>query len=63
MKLILIWEIDDVIECANNMNCAVIDEKLPIRVLKYIEENYDRNYGVTWETIEAAIEHLLNEGS
>ena len=63
MKLILIWEIDDVIECANNMHCAVIDEKFSIRVLKYIEENYDRNYGVTWETIEAAIEHLLNEGS
>jgi len=67
-ELHIIWSVEDVIEQVKDNNTiydapGLYDNKKPIptreqalEILKIIEKGHDRNYGVTWDSIDCAID-------
>lgn len=51
------WTVADVLEVDDTLT---VDEAR--RVLQYVKHHHDANYGITWDTIEYAIEDLREEG-
>jgi uncharacterized protein YpuA (DUF1002 family) len=52
------WGDDDVRHQASQMGVTLTDEQI-INVLNLVKNNHDADYGVTWDTIEWAIESEL----
>ena len=52
------WGDDDVRHIASNMNVTLTDEQI-IAVLDHVEHNHDANFGISWDTIQWAIEAEL----
>lgn len=51
------WHTADVIETAINNGLGNITEAEAMQILEYIKRTHNAEYGVSWETIECAIEH------
>lgn len=53
-----IWDIDDIREVASGFEEDFTDEML-MNAMSHVVENYDANYGITWETVESALQFEL----
>jgi hypothetical protein len=53
-----IWDIDDIREVASGFEEDFTDEML-MSAMSHVVENYDANYGITWETVESALQFEL----
>ncbi|MEL6930986.1 MAG: hypothetical protein AAFO95_20520 [Cyanobacteria bacterium J06600_6] len=51
------WDIDDVQGVASDRNLQLTDEHC-LDVLDYLEANHDANYGIAWDSIRFALDHL-----
>ena len=59
-KIALIWEIEDVFTEAENMGVKLTKEQA-IEVLQAVLDHHDATMGVSWTTLDCAIEDLLRE--
>lgn len=57
-KITITWGDDDVRHQASQMGVTLTDEQI-INVLNLVDNNHDAALGVTWDTIESAIESEL----
>ena len=57
-EISITWNQDDVLHVAEQMGLKLTDEQI-IDVLDYVESNHDANFGISWDTIGWAIEHVL----
>ena len=58
------WSIDDVrnvIECNNIEEAESFTDDDCVRVLEIVAENFDANYGITWDSIDFVINQLIEE--
>jgi len=55
-----IWEFDDFVEIAEAIECDASLEHIQ-KAMEQIVRNYDTNYGITWDSIAAAIQQVINE--
>jgi hypothetical protein len=58
------WSIDDVrnvIECNNIEEAESFTDDDCVRVLQRVAENFDANYGITWDSIDFVINQLIEE--
>ena len=58
------WSIEDVrniIECNNIEEAESFTDEDCVRVLQRVAENFDANYGITWDSIEFVINQLIEE--
>lgn len=51
----VLWLADDVIKQAKEQGVEITPE-LAAEVLESLDDNHDANYGITWETIDAALD-------
>ena len=57
-KITITWNDDDVRHVASQMKVTLSDEQI-INVLNYVDKNHDATVGITWDTIQWAIEAEL----
>lgn len=57
-QITIIWNQDDVRHQASQMGVTLTDEQI-IAVLDHVEHNHDANFGISWDTIQWAIEAEL----
>lgn len=58
------WSIEDVrniIECNNIEEAECFTDDDCVRVLQRVAENFDANYGITWDSIDFVINQLIEE--
>ena len=58
------WSIEDVrnvIECNNIEEAECFTDDDCVRVLQRVAENFDANYGITWDSIEYAITQYIED--
>lgn len=58
-QITIIWSIDDVKEQATNDGVVITDTQAR-EVLKSLKSNHDANDGISWGTISAAIQNIIN---
>ena len=58
-QIYIVWTKNDVMEQANRQGIE-LNENDCIEILESIENNYDANLGVTWETVDVGIENHLS---
>ena len=51
----VLWLADDVIKQAKEQGVDITQE-LAAEILESLDDNHDANYGITWETIDAALD-------
>lgn len=51
----VLWLADDVIKQAKEQGVDISPE-LAAEILESLDDNHDANYGITWETIDAALD-------
>ncbi len=51
----VLWLADDVIKQAKEQGVDITPE-LAAEILESLDDNHDANYGITWETIDAALD-------
>jgi len=56
----VLWLADDVIKQAKELGVDITSE-IAAEVLESLENHHDCNYGITWETIDAALEGHLRQ--
>ena len=58
------WGIDDVravIESTDNARIKSFTDEDCVRVLQRVADNFDANYGITWDSIDFVINQLIEE--
>lgn len=55
-----LWIPDDVIETAQNLGVNISNEQIE-EVLYIVNESHDANYGISWQTLEYAIDNVVNQ--
>lgn len=55
----IIWSIEDVYACAEERERGTLTQEEARKVLKDVEANHDCTYGVSWESIDYAIEDVI----
>jgi len=58
------WSIEDVrnvIECNNIEEAESFTDDDCVRVLEIVADNFDANYGITWDSIDFVINQLIEE--
>ena len=58
------WSIEDVrnvIECNNIEEAESFTDEDCVRVLEIVADNFDANYGITWDSIDFVINQLIEE--
>lgn len=58
-EISIIWHIDDVFEKANEMNIKLTKDQARM-ILQNVKHDEDANYGVSWDTIENAINFFIH---
>lgn len=58
-KITITWGDDDVRHVAKDMKVTLTNEQI-IDVLDYVDNTHDANYGITWDTIQSAVEVILS---
>lgn len=51
------WCADDVLSIADEKNLNLSHDQC-LEVLDYLEDNHDANYGLSWNSIHCALDHL-----
>lgn len=55
-----IWNLEDFRNVADGYEEEFTDEEL-LQAMEMVVDNFDANYGITWETIEAALDWIVWE--
>ena len=58
-QVFLVWDIDDVLERANEVGKAVT-EKQAVEILDLCENRHDCNYGFTWELLDFCTDFIID---
>lgn len=55
------WTVDDVIEVAQTMDLMNkhLTQEQRVQVLNSLQENFDANIGINWETVRCAINGVI----
>ena len=55
-----VWDMDDFRNVAMNNEWDVTDSQL-LDAMEHVVENFDANYGITWDTVEMAIAREIGD--
>ena len=56
-----IWSIDDFRNVADGFDKEEFTDEELLQAMEMVVDNFDANYGITWETIEAALDWIAWE--
>jgi len=56
-----IWSIDDFRNVADGYDTEEFTDEELLQAMEMVVDNFDANYGITWETIEAALDWIAWE--
>ena len=56
-----IWSIDDFRNVADGSDTEEFTDEELLEAMELVVDNFDANYGITWETIEAALDQIVWE--
>lgn len=60
MEIHIIWQTEDVLDTAKQMEVELTEEEAN-EILFTVEHNHDANFGISWDTIEWAIQDLVDQ--
>ena len=55
-----IWEFDDFVELADWLDIPFTEAQIE-EAMERVADNFDANYGITWELIESAIYEVITD--
>jgi hypothetical protein len=56
-----IWNLEDFRNVADGYDTEDFTDKDLIQAMERVADNFDANYGITWETIESALDWIIWE--
>ena len=56
-----IWNLDDFRSVADGSDTEEFTDEELLQAMEMVVDNFDANYGITWETIEAALDQIVWE--
>jgi len=56
-----IWSIDDFRNVADGSDTEEFTDEELLEAMELVVDNFDANYGITWETLEAALDQIVWE--
>jgi hypothetical protein len=56
-----IWNLDDFRNVADRSDTEEFTDEELLQAMETVVDNFDANYGITWETIEAALDQIVGE--
>jgi len=56
-----IWNLEDFRNVADGYDKETFTDDELIEAMELVEINFDANYGITWETLEAALDQLISD--
>jgi len=56
-----IWSLDDFRNVADGSDTEEFTDEELLEAMELVVDNFDANYGITWETIEAALDQIVWE--
>lgn len=56
-----IWNLDDFRSVADGSDTEEFTDEELLEAMEMVVDNFDANYGITWETIEAALDQIVWE--
>ena len=56
-----IWSIDDFRNVADGSDTEEFTDEELLEAMELVVDNFDANWGITWETIEAALDQIVWE--
>ena len=56
-----IWNIDDFRNVADGYDTETFTDEELVQAMERVADNFDANNGITWETIEAALDFIVWE--
>ena len=56
-----IWSLDDFRNVADGWDTEEFTDEELLEAMELVVDNFDANYGITWETIEAALDQIVWE--
>ena len=56
-----IWSLDDFRNVADRSDTEEFTDEELLQAMEMVVDNFDANYGITWETIEAALDQIVWE--
>ena len=56
-----IWGLDDFRSVADGSDTEEFTDEELLEAMEMVVDNFDANYGITWETIEAALDQIVWE--
>ena len=56
-----IWSLDDFRNVADGSDTEEFTDEELLEAMEMVVDNFDANYGITWETIEAALDWIVWE--
>jgi len=56
-----IWNLDDFRSVADGSDTEEFTDEELLEAMELVVDNFDANYGITWETIEAALDQIVWE--
>ena len=56
-----IWYLDDFRSVADGSDTEEFTDEELLEAMELVVDNFDANYGITWETIEAALDQIVWE--
>ena len=56
-----IWNLEDFRNVADGYDTEEFTDEELLQAMEMVVDNFDANYGITWETIEAALDQIVWE--
>jgi hypothetical protein len=56
-----IWSLDDFRNVADGSDTEEFTDEELLEAMELVVDNFDANYGITWETLEAALDWIVWE--
>ena len=56
-----IWSLDDFRNVADGSDTEEFTDEELLEAMELVVDNFDANWGITWETIEAALDQIVWE--
>ena len=56
-----IWSLDDFRNVADGYDTETFTDEELVQAMERVADNFDANWGITWETIEAALDFIAWE--
>jgi hypothetical protein len=56
------WDLEDIQNQAENMDIQLSKDQV-LKVMYWIAKTYDTNYGINWDSIDSAIEYVMESNN